>query len=178
MNNIEFQAHSEKVERLVERVTALQDDQARTMALDLLQAVMDLHGAGLTRIVDMLRESGEAGRKPLLIIAGDPLVCGLLVLYGIHPVPLPQRVTDAIEKVRPQVHKQGGKVELLEVAADAVRISIHSSGSGCHSSPEALQRLVEQTIREAAPEVAEIISEGVAPGTGHFVPVNMIQPAM
>ena len=38
-----------------------------------------------------------------------------MVLYGVHPVSLQDRVDGAVEKVRPQVQKQGGKVELLDV---------------------------------------------------------------
>ena len=63
MDSNEFQAHTEQIERLVERVSALRDDDARATALDLLQAVMDLHGAGVSRIVEMLGDSGEAGRS-------------------------------------------------------------------------------------------------------------------
>ena len=178
MTNTEFQAHTERIEQLVEQVTALPDDDARTMALDLLQALMDLHGAGLSRVVEILGESGEAGRKSLGKLGGDPLVCGLMVLYGVHPQAVGDRVNSAIENVRPQVNKQGGTVELLEVSDSLVRVSIHSSGNGCHSSPDALKQLVEQAIREAAPEVIDVVVDGVASPTSGFVPLNMIQPVL
>ncbi len=178
MNSSEFQAHTEQIERLVEQVSVLADEEARTMALDLLQAVMDLHGAGVSRIVEVLGESGENGRKSLAKLADDPLVCGLMVLYGVHPIAFEERIRGAIEKVRPQVQKQGGTVELLDIGNGTVRMSIHSSSNGCHSSPDALKSMVELTIREAAPEVVEIIAEGVASSTSGFIPLNTIQPAV
>ena len=107
-----------------------------------------------------------------------PLVCGLMVLYGVHPVALEDRVKGAIEKVRPHVNKQGGTVELLEVGDGLVRVSIHSSGNGCHSSPDALKLIVEQTIREAAPEVTEVVADGVPASSSGFVPLTQVQPAM
>lgn len=178
MNNDEFQAHTEQIERLVEQVNAIRDDDARATALDLLQALMDLHGAALSRLVEVLGEAGEAGRKALAKLGDDPLVCGLMVLYGVHPVALDERVRAAIEKVRPQVHKQGGKVELLELSESSVRVSIHSSGNGCHSSPDALKLMVEQAIREAAPEIVDVIADGVASSTSGFIPLNKIQPVI
>ena len=178
MDSNEFQAQTEQIERLVEQVSSLADNDARTMALDLVQALMDLHGAGLSRIVELLGNSGEPGRKSLTKLGGDPLVCGLMVLYGIHPVELRDRVKDAIERSRAQVAKQGGTVELLEVSDGLVRVSISSTSNGCHSSPDALKQLVEQAIREAAPEIIEVVADGVASSNSAFLPINMIQPAM
>lgn len=177
MNSNEFQEHTEQVERLVEQVSAIQDDDARTTALDLLRALMDLHGAGLTRIVELLGES-EAGKKSLARVGQDPLVCGLMVLYGIHPVSLEDRIKNAVDKARPLVQKHGGTVELLDVSDGLVRVSISSTGNGCHSSPDALKQIVEQSIREAAPEVVEVTADGVTASASAFLPLNMIQPAI
>jgi Fe-S cluster biogenesis protein NfuA len=176
MNNGEFQAHAEQIERMVERVNQIPEEDARTAALELMQSLMDLHGAGLARIVEVLSESGDAGRNSLAHLGSDPLLCGLMVLYGVHPLSLDERVRRAIEKVRPQVQKQGGSVELLDVNDSLVRVSISSTGNGCHSSPDALKSAVEQAIREAAPEVIEFVAEGVASSAAGFIPVNMIQP--
>ena len=177
MNSSEFQAHTEAVERLVERVSALPDEDARTTALALLQSLMDLHGAVVCRIVEVLANSGEAGRTALAKLGSDPLVCGLLVLYGVHPVALEDRLTRALERVSPQLHKQGGSVELVGIKDATVRVKIQSSGQGCGSSLDALKRIVQQAILEAAPEVVEVIAEGAMPSATGFVPLKMIQPA-
>jgi Fe-S cluster biogenesis protein NfuA len=177
MTNGEFQAHAEQIERMVERVNELKDDDARATALELMQSLMDMHGAALARIVEVLSDSGDGGRNSLAHLGSDPLVCGLMVLYGVHPLTLDERVKRAIENVRPQVQKQGGKVELLDVSDNLVRVSISSSGNGCHSSPDALKTSVEQAIREAAPEVIDVVAEGVASSVTGFVSLNMIQPA-
>ena len=177
MDNAEFQQHAEQIEQLVQRVTAIPDDDARTAALELMQALMDLHGSGLSRIVELLSESGESGRNSLAELSRDPLICGLLVLYGVHPVPVEQRVAFAIEKIQPQLRKRGGNVELLEVIDGTVRIALHASGNGCHSSPDALKPLVEQAIREAAPEIVEVIADVPISAQSGFVPLNSLQAA-
>lgn len=176
MNNNEFQERTEQIDRLVQLVTAFKDDDARTTSLELLQSMMDLHGAAMARIIELLSESGEAGRSSLSKLGSDPLICGLLVLYGIHPVALEERVSRAIEKVRPQLQKHGGSVELLQVADEVVRVKIESSGSGCGSSADTLKSTVEQAILEAAPEIVAISVEADEPAASGFVPLNMIQP--
>jgi len=176
MNSSEFQAKTEQIERLVQRVSALSDVDARAAALELLQSLMDLHGAVLTRVVEVLAGSGEAGQSALAKLGRDPLICGLLVLYGVHPMPLEQRVRQALEQVRPQLRKQGGSVELIGVTDTVVTVKVASSGQGCGSTPQALQLAVEQAILEVAPEVNQIVTEGAA--SAGFVPLNMIQPAI
>src|ERR1044072_3017529 len=101
MNNGEFLAHTEKIEQLVQRVNGFAEADARTNALELLQSVMDLHGATLARIVEIANDSGERGQRLLEQLGTDPLVCGLLVLYGIHPLDLETRVRRAVEHVAP-----------------------------------------------------------------------------
>jgi len=177
MTNDEFQAYTGKIDQLVRRVAALGDSEARAVALDLLQSVMDLHAAAMSRIVEMLAESGEGGRNSLEKLGSDPLICGLLVLYGVHPVPLTERVARAVEQVRPKVQKQGGDVALIGIEDTAIRISIQSSSNGCHSSPDALKEVAERAILEAAPEIVEVIAEGVPSAKSGFVPLGNIQPA-
>lgn len=170
----EFQAHAERIDQLVQHISALTDEDARTTALQLLQSMMDLHGAVVSRIVELLNAS-EAGRASLAKLGHDPLVCGLLVLYGAHPVALEERVARAIENLLPQLRKHSGSAELIGISDAVVRVKLQSSGYGCGSSPDALKTMVEQAILEAAPEVVEVVVEGL-PSTG-FVPLNLIQPA-
>ncbi len=172
MDNNEFETHTQRVERLLQRAKALPDEHARATALELLRAVMDLHGGALSRIVEVLSTS-EAHHASLSKLTGDPLICGLLVLYGIHPVPLAQRVTHAIENIRPQLQKQGVGVELLQIGDDAVRVSVKNRAHGLAAAPEQIRRAVEQAILESAPEVQQISIEGIAPSG--FIPLNQIQ---
>jgi Fe-S cluster biogenesis protein NfuA len=177
MNNDEFQGYTGKIDRLVQRASSLADEDARAMALELLQSVMDLHGAAMLRVVEILTDAGEAGRNSLAKLGSDPLICGLLVLYGVHPVPLEDRVARAVEQVRSKLQKQGGDLQLMGIDETAARISIQSSGTGCHSSPEALKEVAERAILEAAPELVEVIAEGTPSATSAFVPLETIQPA-
>src|SRR5215470_6470944 len=98
MESAEFQLHAQKIDQLVQRVSEFQDEETRRAALALVQALMDLHGSGVTRVVEVLAESGESGQASLERLGNDPLICGLFVLYGVHPVPLGARVAGALER--------------------------------------------------------------------------------
>lgn len=175
MNNSEFQLHARRVDELVQRVSALPESETRQAALELVQSIMDLHGASISRMLELLEGGGETGRNFLARLASDPMICGLLVLYGIHPVPLEQRVGQAVQKLVPQLRKFGASVQVREITDAIVRLDLEKDASGLRYSPEKIQASIEQAIREAAPEVVEIVIEGL---TSSFVPIGMIQPAV
>jgi Fe-S cluster biogenesis protein NfuA len=174
MNNGEFQAHTEKLERALHQIEALPDEHARSTAHELMQSLMDLHGGVLSRLVEVLADSGETGARTLEELGDDPLVCGLLVLYGLHPFSLQERVNRAIERIRPQVQKQGATLTLASTRDWVVRVMVEMA-VGRHA-PSSLRLSIEQAIRAAAPEATEILIEGLQPSG--FVPLNMIQPLM
>jgi Fe-S cluster biogenesis protein NfuA len=173
LSNSEFQSYAGRVEQMVERVSKLTDPAAREAALELLQSVMDLHGAAVARIVELTGET-EAGRTSLARLGSDPLICGLLVLYGKHPVPLAERVSRAVANLAPQLRKHSGSAELIAVSDAAVRVKLQKTGHGCGS--DTLKGMIEQAILEAAPEVEEVIVEGATPSATGFVPLDLIQP--
>lgn len=172
MDNHEFQAQTQRIDELVQRVSALPDKDARTAALELLQSTMDFHGSVLSRIVELLSESGEAGRNLLNKLGSDSLVCGLLVLYGIHPLTMEQRINGALERLRPQLQKHGTTLEIVGITDGALRLKARREAQG---APDKLKLAIEQAVLEAAPEVTGVIVEGLS--SSDFVPLNMIQPA-
>jgi Fe-S cluster biogenesis protein NfuA len=174
MNNDQFLDYTKRVDELVQRVTALPDSEARTLAFELLQSVMDLHGVVVSRIIELLSSDSDAGRKSLAKLGEDPLVCGLLVLYGVHPAGAEDRIRRAIERLRPQLQKFEARVEFVGIAGGVVHLKVESEGHA--SSDEKLKSTIEQAVLEAAPEAIEVVTEGLRPAS--FVPANMIQPAI
>jgi len=175
MTNSEFQLHTRRVDELIQRVSALTDSEARTSALELVQAIMDLHGSTVSRLLELLEDAGETGRNLLARLASDPMVCGLLVLHGIHPVLLEQRIQRAVQKLAPPLRKSGTKVEVLGIMDGVVRLDLEKEAHELRYSPEKIQATIEQAILEAAPEVVEIVIVGLS---SSFVPIEMIQPAI
>jgi Fe-S cluster biogenesis protein NfuA/nitrite reductase/ring-hydroxylating ferredoxin subunit len=144
------------VERLLGELEALPDPFARQTATAAVQGVVELYGAGLERIVEEIaaRDDGELAAA----LAGDDLVAHLLLLHGLHPVPLEARVLEALDSVRPYLESHGGNVELLEIDSRAVRLRLQGSCSGCPSSSMTLKLAIEQAIRKTAPEIEEVVA--------------------
>src|SRR5262249_12629100 len=80
----EFNGRVQHIERLVARVRGLEDAEARTTALELLQTVLDFHGAGLDRMMEITSAAGESGWTIIDEFGRDPLVSNLLLLHGLH----------------------------------------------------------------------------------------------
>lgn len=157
-NKREFTRRSDRIEELVTRIESTGDPALRAVAQELLQAVIELHGVALERIIDCVTELPGA-ELALETMADDSLVSGVLSLHGIHPVPLELRVAAALEKTRPYLKSHGGNVELTSIEDDTVHVRLQGSCGSCGSSVETLKSTVETAIYEVAPEIVSVIAE-------------------
>jgi Fe-S cluster biogenesis protein NfuA/nitrite reductase/ring-hydroxylating ferredoxin subunit len=175
---MESQQLIQRIDELVRKVETMPDPDARASALELLQSLMELHGAGLERMMEITAETAGLGQIIIDDFARDELVGGLLLLYGLHPVSLEARVMGALDKVRPYLHSHGGNVEVLGIDEGVVRLRLQGSCKSCPSSSMTLKLAIEEAIYEAAPDVAGIEAEGVteqpAPASV-FVPLERLR---
>ena len=172
----EFQRRMQSIEGLLGRIESEADPSLRATVQELVQLVMDLHGAGIERILELVRANGDEGDGVVQKLGRDDLVASLLVLYGLHPVNLEERVTQAVEKARSRVRSHEGEVELLSVDDGAVRVRVKASGHGCGSTSQALKEIVENAIYQSAPDIASLVIEGAEEKQG-FVSLEMLQGA-
>jgi Fe-S cluster biogenesis protein NfuA len=156
----EFTRRSDRIEELVSRVENCGDPAMRAVAQELLQAVIELHGVALERIVNMVAELPH-GPEAVQRMADDDLVSNVLSLHGINPVPLERRVSLALENARPYLKSHGGDVELGSIEEGVVRVKLHGTCGSCSSSSETMKSTVESAIYEAAPEVEAVLSETI-----------------
>lgn len=156
----EFTRRSERIEELVSRIENAGDPAIRAVAQELLQAVIELHGVALDRILNTVAELPE-GEVALAQIASDELVSNVLSLHGIHPVAIESRVAAALEKTQPYIKSHGGNIELESVEDGVVHLRMQGACGSCSSSSETLKNTVESAIYDAAPEVATVVAESV-----------------
>jgi len=150
----------EKIEQLIQTIEGLPDPTARASALALVQALMDFHAEALDRLMELVASQGESGYSIFDKFTGDELVGNLLLLYGLHPLPIERRVSQALEKVKPTLDAHGGSVELLEINEGVVRLRLQGNCKGCPSSADTLKLAIEAAIYAAAPDVSAIEAEG------------------
>ncbi len=116
--------------------------------------------------------SGDIARA----FAEDELVSHLLLLHGLHPIPLQARVLDALGEVRPYLESHGGNVELLEVGGSTVRLRMQGSCSGCPSSAMTLKLAIENAIQKAAPEIEEVLAEEAEDAPAPLLQIELAPP--
>jgi Fe-S cluster biogenesis protein NfuA len=152
----EMQARLQRLDALLQEAEQRADPAARGRLREVVQAILDLHGAGLERLVGHLEEAGQAGRAILDACARDGVVGGLLLLHGLHPLDVEARVRQALDGVRPCLRSHGGNVELIEVRDGVVRLRLQGSCHHCPSSSVTTQQTVEEAIFGQAPEVLAV----------------------
>jgi Fe-S cluster biogenesis protein NfuA len=165
----DLRATGDRLERQLEDLEATCDPATYERVTGLLRLVVDLYGAGLSRVVQIV-----GARVPGVLedLIADELVASLLVVHGLHPQSLSGRVQAALTRVRPLLAAHGGDVELLDVDEDAgaVRLRLLGNCDGCPSSSVTLRAAVETAITEAAPEIVRLdVDQPAPPGPG--VPV-------
>lgn len=157
-NDVQEKLH--RLELLVRQAERLPDPAARDHARELVQALLDLHAAGLERLLGHVAAAGESGDAILGACTADDEVSGLLLLHGLHPVSLEDRVRQALGQVRPFLRSHGGTVELLGTEDGVVRLRF-DGGCGCGSSTAAVRNAIEEAVYGRAPDVAAVEIEGL-----------------
>lgn len=148
-----------RIEDLVRRLEEIPDPESRQTAQSLMEAILELHGAGLERMMDLVFEAGDSGKTTIRKFASDGLVASLLVLHNLHPDDIETRVQQALGKMH-------GNAELLGAFEGIVRIRL--TGAGC-----GMRELVESAVRDAAPDAVDIIVEEAVPTFG-FVSLDSL----
>ena len=171
-----FQGSMQKIEELIGTLERAADPALRFAAKQLVSALMEVHGACLSRMLDVLNQAGEPGRQAIHSFVSDPLIRNLLILYELHPVELHLRVTQAMDKFRGSHAAAGVKVELLSTDGGNIRVRYSSESKGCGSG--ALKATIEAAILEAAPDVNAIFVEDASPVSSQsFVPLSALGAA-
>jgi Fe-S cluster biogenesis protein NfuA len=68
-----------------------------------------------------------------------------------------QKITAAIETVRPYLKADGGDVELIDVTDDlVVKVRLTGACDGCPFSMMTLRAGIEQAVRRNVPEIKEL----------------------
>lgn len=68
-----------------------------------------------------------------------------------------EKVSAALEKIRPALQADGGDVELVDVTDDGiVKVRLVGACGGCPMSIMTLQYGIQQTLKEEVPEVKAV----------------------
>jgi Fe-S cluster biogenesis protein NfuA/nitrite reductase/ring-hydroxylating ferredoxin subunit len=152
----------DRVQELSEQVDALPDPRARELAQELVGAVIAMYGDGLRRIMAAISGARGAGETILDQLMQDGAVASLLLIHDLYPVPLDERVREALDTVRPYMESHGGNVELLGIDDGVATLALRGSCNGCAASRATLELAIKQALEEHAPDLAGLEVQGVS----------------
>lgn len=146
------------IEELAASLENIKDAKDRETSQSLVEAILELHGNAVDRMLHIAFDSGSEGQKLIRKFASDPLVAGLLVLHNLHPDPIETRVRAALSKLN-------ARVDSVVVVADSVRVRLVGAA-------QQLQDQARAAAMEAAPDATQIVVE--AGTTDGFVPLTAL----
>ncbi len=172
-DNAEFQEQIRQLGKLVAEFDQLPDSPAKVLGKRLVQLLMDVHGAGLERVMEVIFDCGSSGPGIIDKLGQDSIAGSLLLLYSLHPDDLETRVQKAVERIRPRLRKLSCAIELVGVHEGAVEIRLAVAGHSCGSSAKDIRAIVEDGVYEFAPDVASFEINGLEePTSAGFVPLE------
>jgi Fe-S cluster biogenesis protein NfuA len=170
----DFQKQMQKIGELVRQLEQIVNPAMRTSTKELVQLLMELHGSGLERALEIVFSSGDEGRRIIDDLGRDPLVSNLLILYGLHPEDLPARIERSLEQLRPRLHKMETEATLISTEDGNVRVRVSIEGHACGSTAKTVQSTIEEAIYEAAPDLATLKIEGLETPASGFIAMESL----
>jgi Fe-S cluster biogenesis protein NfuA len=174
-NEKELRQRLQRLSGLVRELEEVADPKVRSATKELVQLLMDLHGAAIERMMEKVFEGGETGRQVIDEFGADPLISSLLLLYGLHPDDLETRVARALRRLTPVLQSHGVACEVVSILGGEVRIHASVDAHACGSTAKTARALIEDAIYEVAPDVTALRIEGLdsKPASG-FVPLERL----
>ncbi len=75
-----------------------------------------------------------------------------------------EKVTEALETIRPMLQADGGDVELVEVSEDGiVKVRLTGACGGCPMSQMTLSQGIERQLKARIPELKEVVAVPLDP---------------
>jgi hypothetical protein len=162
MDAVQFQDRMRQIEDLIAAIQEHANPVVRASAVELVRALLDIHGAGLAQTLEQIGRQGEPGQAILNELMQNQFVSRLLLLHGLHPVELQTRIVRALDQVTSRLRTFDAIVELGQATHEVVELRVRGGS-------EAVHRLLEEAILAAAPDVLRIeFVDADAPRGGLF----------
>jgi hypothetical protein len=152
----DLHAVAHRIERLLEELQSSADARVWSQVEELVRALTDLYGAGLTRTVELAEQRVAHGSGDLRrLLAGDELVSSLLVLHDAHPDGLAARAERAAAAAEVSIGA-ALRVTGVESGSGTVRVSVRDGGPSGGFDGSGLVDAVRQALWDALPDAGSI----------------------
>jgi Fe-S cluster biogenesis protein NfuA len=163
LNDAELERRLARLDELLEQLDRTPGVTA-ALAMEAVQVLTEIHGVALARVVRL------APAQLLEEIGRDELVRHLLVLHGLHPDGVEERVERALADVRPYLRSHGGDVSLVSVTDGVATVAFTGHCDGCTSSTATMEAVIRDAVFALAPELDRVDAQP-ATAPSHAAPV-------
>jgi hypothetical protein len=153
-----LQSCLQRMQTAMGRLDEIRDATACSVAKDLVDALLDLHGLALARTITIAM-NGEGGGDLAQRLVDDDYVAATMLLHGLHPEDPETRLRQKISAMRPHWGVRGFRVELTEISASSAKARIVWSHPIC--DPRTVLIEVEAALTDAAPDLEAIFVEEI-----------------
>lgn len=150
-----LRAGAAEIEQLLDEVRALVTAPAWQRVERIVGGVVRMYGAGLARVLDHARAADSAEAFDDLV-ARDDLVGSLLVLHGLHPRSVEDRVRGALATVRAELGIAESELELVGIRDGRVELRAPAALGGGAMAARVAEGAIRKVIESVAPEVAGV----------------------
>jgi hypothetical protein len=145
-----------RLEKLMATLESIADATGREAARELLALVLDLHARSLARLSAVIAAS-DNGAALLEKIVDDRDLRAILLLHGLHPQSVENRLLDVIARMQPQWSARGLHVSLMSASKDFAMVQLQRNG--VVEPTDQLRLEIENALTDAAPDLDDILIE-------------------
>jgi hypothetical protein len=150
-----FEQRFSRVEGLLAELAHASDPLLERATREVLATVLELHRRGLDRMLEIAARASDTREA----LAADPRVSAMLLLHGLHPIPLSERVSRTLGTLRERYRSKVEQIDFEENAGNALLVRVVPTSSACQSTRETLKKDLEAALIAAAPDVASLVIE-------------------
>ncbi len=118
--------------------------------------MLDLHGLALAQMAAGIT-AAPGGSALLTRLAEDPHVRAVLLLHGLHPEELADRVQRAVAALNHELAEDDIQLTGVTLNGATARLLVRHGGD----IPPGLQQRIETAVIEAAPELERLVIDGL-----------------
>ena len=145
-----------RLEKLTAALEGIADETGRQAARELLALVLDLHARSLARVITIIAASDD-GAAILDKIVEDRALRAILLLHGLHPQNVEDRLQDVIARMQSQWSARGLHVSLMSVNEAFAMVQLQRNGVA--EPTDRLRLEIENALTDAAPDIDDILIE-------------------
>jgi hypothetical protein len=147
-----FEQRFARVEGLLAELSRATDPMLERATREVLSTVLELHRRGLERVLEIAARE-DSVREAL---ARDGRVSAMLLLHGLHPVSLGERVSRIVNTLGERFRSKLQNIE-FEVRGAAVTVRVVPAASACGSTRQALQKDVTEALLTVTPDAESVV---------------------